>query len=91
MKIKLRPSRLKVRRQTVKWIIVHHTHEMYKQPESILVLRLPADADEVKHLGGSQSRGRSSFLVAETFCLTTTSVSWQFLRWNCCLPSYAIT
>ena len=34
MKIKLRPSRLKVRRQTVKWIIVHHTAEMYKQPET---------------------------------------------------------
>jgi len=34
MKIKLRPSRLKVRRQTVKWIIVHHTYEMYKQPET---------------------------------------------------------
>ena len=34
MKIKLRPSRLKVRRQTVKWIIVHHTAEMYKQPEA---------------------------------------------------------
>jgi hypothetical protein len=34
MKIKLRPSRLTVRRQSVKWLIVHHTIEMYKQPES---------------------------------------------------------
>jgi hypothetical protein len=33
MKIHLRPSRLKVRRQSVKWLIVHHTAEMYKQPE----------------------------------------------------------
>jgi hypothetical protein len=34
MKIKLRPSLLKVRRQSVKWLIVHHTAEMYKQPEA---------------------------------------------------------
>lgn len=34
MKIHLRPSRLKVRRQTVKWIIVHHTAELYHQPEA---------------------------------------------------------
>ena len=32
MKIQLRPSLLKVRRQTVKWIIIHHTSEIYKQP-----------------------------------------------------------
>jgi len=32
MKIILRPSLLKVRRQTVKWIILHHTAEMYPQP-----------------------------------------------------------
>ena len=32
MKIQLRPSLLKVRRQSVKWIIVHHTAEMYPQP-----------------------------------------------------------
>lgn len=32
MKIQLRPSLLKVRRQTVKWIILHHTAEMYPQP-----------------------------------------------------------
>lgn len=32
MKIPLRPSRLKVRRQSVKWIILHHTIELYKQP-----------------------------------------------------------
>lgn len=32
MKIQLRPSLLKVRRQTVKWIIIHHTAEMYPQP-----------------------------------------------------------
>jgi len=29
MKIPLRPSLLKVRRQKVKWIIIHHTAEMY--------------------------------------------------------------
>jgi hypothetical protein len=34
MKIRLRPSRLKVRRQTVKWLIVHHTAELYHQPET---------------------------------------------------------
>lgn len=34
MKLKLRPSLLKVRRQTVKWIIVHHTVEMYHNPAS---------------------------------------------------------
>ena len=32
MKIQLRPSLLKVRRQSVKWIIIHHTAEMYPQP-----------------------------------------------------------
>jgi hypothetical protein len=32
MKIQLRPSLLKVRRQSVKWIVVHHTAEMYPQP-----------------------------------------------------------
>ena len=32
MKLQLRPSLLKVRRQTVKWIIIHHTAEMYPQP-----------------------------------------------------------
>ena len=31
MKIQLRPSLLKVRRQTVKWIIIHHTAELYPQ------------------------------------------------------------
>lgn len=31
MKIQLRPSLLKVRRQTVKWIILHHTAELYPQ------------------------------------------------------------
>jgi len=34
MKIPLRPSLLKVRRQTVKWIILHHTAEMYENPEA---------------------------------------------------------
>ena len=34
MKIPLRPSRLTVRRQTVKWIILHHTAELYPAPES---------------------------------------------------------
>ena len=34
MKIPLRPSLLKVRRQSVKWIIVHHTAEMYPNPEA---------------------------------------------------------
>ncbi len=32
MKLQLRPSLLKVRRQSVKWIIVHHTVELYPQP-----------------------------------------------------------
>ena len=32
MKLQLRPSLLKVRRQSVKWIIIHHTVEMYPQP-----------------------------------------------------------
>jgi hypothetical protein len=32
MKIQLRPSLLKVRRQSVKWIIIHHTAELYEQP-----------------------------------------------------------
>jgi hypothetical protein len=32
MKIPLRPSLLKVRRQSVKWIIIHHTAELYPQP-----------------------------------------------------------
>jgi hypothetical protein len=31
-KIILRPSLLKIRRQSVKWIIIHHTHEIYKNP-----------------------------------------------------------
>jgi len=34
MKIPLRPSRLTVRRQTVKYIIIHHTAELYPAPES---------------------------------------------------------
>jgi len=34
MKIPLRPSRLTVRRQTVKWIILHHTAELYPIPSS---------------------------------------------------------
>ncbi len=34
MKIKLRPSLLKVRRQSVKWIIIHHTSELYHDPAS---------------------------------------------------------
>jgi len=32
MKIQLRPSLLQVRRLSVKWIIIHHTAELYKQP-----------------------------------------------------------
>lgn len=32
MKIPLRPSLLTVRRQSVKWIIIHHTVEIYPQP-----------------------------------------------------------
>jgi hypothetical protein len=32
MKIPLRPSRLTVRRQTPKWIILHHTSEIYDIP-----------------------------------------------------------
>ena len=34
MKLPLRPSRLIVRRQTVKWIIIHHTAELYPAPET---------------------------------------------------------
>jgi len=34
MKIPLRPSLLKVRRESVKWIIIHHTAELYKNPEA---------------------------------------------------------
>jgi len=33
-RIPLRPSMLKRRRQSVKWIILHHTAEMYENPES---------------------------------------------------------
>ena len=33
-KIILRPSLLKIRRQSVKWIIIHHTAEMYENPEA---------------------------------------------------------
>ncbi|RLD66652.1 MAG: hypothetical protein DRI84_04360 [Bacteroidetes bacterium] len=33
-KIILMPSRLKIRRQSVKWIIIHHTAEMYDNPEA---------------------------------------------------------
>jgi N-acetylmuramoyl-L-alanine amidase len=31
-KMQLRPSLLKIRRQSVKWIIIHHTAEMYLNP-----------------------------------------------------------
>ncbi len=34
MKIHLRPSLLKIRRQSVKWIIIHHTAEMYDLPSA---------------------------------------------------------
>ena len=34
MKIPLRPSLLKVRRQSPKWIILHHTAELYDLPEA---------------------------------------------------------
>lgn len=34
MKLPLRPSLLKVRRQSVKWIILHHTAEIYDNPAS---------------------------------------------------------
>jgi len=33
-KIILRPSLLKVRRQSIKWVIIHHTAEMYENPEA---------------------------------------------------------
>ena len=33
-KIVLRPSLLKIRRKAVKWIIIHHTSEMYENPEA---------------------------------------------------------
>lgn len=34
MKIPLKPSLLKIRRQSVKYIILHHTAEMYEMPET---------------------------------------------------------
>ena len=34
MKITFKPSRLTVRRQTIKWLIVHHTSEFYELPEA---------------------------------------------------------
>lgn len=34
MKIPFRPSRLDIRRQTIKWLIVHHTAEFYELPEA---------------------------------------------------------
>ena len=34
MKIPLKPSMMQIRRQSVKWIILHHTAEMYHQPEA---------------------------------------------------------
>jgi len=33
-KIQLRPSRLTIRRQSVKWIIIHHTSEIYENPSA---------------------------------------------------------
>jgi len=48
---------------------------IYKQPELILVLRLPLDGDEVKRLLGigSQSSGHSSYLIAESVIDPKTS------------------
>ena len=34
MKMPIKPSMLKIRRKTVKWIIIHHTSEMYKKPSA---------------------------------------------------------
>jgi len=34
MKIPFRPSRLDLRRQTIKWLVVHHTVEFYELPEA---------------------------------------------------------
>lgn len=34
MKIPFKPSMLKIRRKRIKWIIIHHTSEIYEQPES---------------------------------------------------------
>jgi len=34
MKIPFKPSRLDIRRQTIKWLIVHHTAEFYELPEA---------------------------------------------------------
>jgi hypothetical protein len=33
-KIRLNPSELKLRRKTIKWIIIHHTVELYDNPEA---------------------------------------------------------
>lgn len=34
MKIPFKPSRLTIRRQTIKWLILHHTAELYDLPEA---------------------------------------------------------
>lgn len=34
MKIPLKPALMKVRRTKVKWIVIHHTSELYPQPEA---------------------------------------------------------
>ena len=36
MKIQLRPSLLKIRRQSVKWIVIHHSVEFYKDPAAFV-------------------------------------------------------
>jgi hypothetical protein len=33
-KIRLNPSQLTIRRQSIKWIIIHHTAEIYESPEA---------------------------------------------------------
>jgi len=34
MKLPFKPSLLKVRRKSIKWIIIHHTEELYPSPEA---------------------------------------------------------
>ena len=48
-KIILRPSLLKIRRQSVKWIIIHHTSEIYEIPA--------ARVDNPKYQTGSLFKG----------------------------------
>ena len=45
MKIPFKPALMDIRRQSVKWLIVHHTAEMYDLPNAMI--------DNPKFMGGS--------------------------------------